>query len=361
MAGYDLAEGRYENRTLSDDEMWSAFSNLFSSRSKNSSSYKFGFLKAIMDNLYNVDENLSLTFDQLFETFTEVYWNLVLKHGIRQQPVSERSNGTYPIIGVGGVMTPADAKAMLEAHKKTGKKLTIGYQNRQTREMRHLKPMCEAGVFGDIYFGKAHAIRRRAVPTWGVFMNEEEQGGGPIIDIATHSLDLTLYLMNNYKPKMVVGTRYKKVEGADQGNPWGGWGPDENTTLEDAAFGFIVMENGATIVLESSWALNMLDVREATTLICGTKAGGDLYDGVRINGIRNNSQYILRPTLNPQGAAFYEGANTGDPASMEAAQWINAVVTDTDPCVLPEQAFTITRILEGIYESAKTGKPYYFD
>ena len=95
MAGYDLAEGRYENRTLSDDEMWSAFSNLFSSHSKNSSSYKFGFLKAIMDNLYNVDENLTLTFDQLFGTFTEIYWNLVLKHGIRQQPVMERSNGTY--------------------------------------------------------------------------------------------------------------------------------------------------------------------------------------------------------------------------------------------------------------------------
>ena len=95
MAGYDLTEGRYENRTLSDDEMWSAFSNLFSSHSKNSSSYKFGFLKSIMDNLYNVDQNLTLTFDQLFGTFTEVYWNLVLKHGIRQQPVSARTNGTY--------------------------------------------------------------------------------------------------------------------------------------------------------------------------------------------------------------------------------------------------------------------------
>ena len=52
---------------------------------------------------------------------------------------------------------------------------------------------------------------------------------------------------------------------------------------------------------------------------------------------------------------------SSSPASMEAAQWINAVITDTDPCVLPEQAFTVTRILEGIYESAKTGKPYYFD
>lgn len=62
MAGYDLAEGRYENRTLSDNDRWSAFSNLFSSHLKNSSSYKLGFLKAIMDNLYNVDENLTLTF-----------------------------------------------------------------------------------------------------------------------------------------------------------------------------------------------------------------------------------------------------------------------------------------------------------
>lgn len=95
MPGYDLTSGQYENRTLSEDEMWSAFSNLFSSHSKNSSSYKFGFLKAIMDNLYNVDQNLTLTFDQLFGTFTEVYWNLVLKYGIRQQPVSEHSSGTY--------------------------------------------------------------------------------------------------------------------------------------------------------------------------------------------------------------------------------------------------------------------------
>lgn len=95
MSACDLEEGLYANRTLSDDEMWSAFSNLFSSHSRNSSSYKFGFLKSIMDNLYNVDDKLVLTFDQLFGTFTEIYWNLVLKHGIRQQPVSARTKGTY--------------------------------------------------------------------------------------------------------------------------------------------------------------------------------------------------------------------------------------------------------------------------
>ena len=65
--------------------------------------------------------------------------------------------------------------------------------------------------------------------------------------------------------------------------------------------------------------------------------------------------------LNPQGAAFFDGVTSADPAVLEAAQWINAVITDTDPCVLPEQAFVVTRILEGIYESAKSGQPYYFD
>lgn len=85
-AGHDLKEGLYAERNVSEDELWSAFSYLFSNQSKNSTSYKFGFLKAIIDNLYNVNDELMLTFDQLFSKFAEAYWNLVLKYGIRQQP-----------------------------------------------------------------------------------------------------------------------------------------------------------------------------------------------------------------------------------------------------------------------------------
>ncbi len=66
MAGFDLNEGRYEERNVSEDELWSAFACVFSSKSRNDSSYKFGFLKAIIDNLYNVDENLKLNFNQIF-------------------------------------------------------------------------------------------------------------------------------------------------------------------------------------------------------------------------------------------------------------------------------------------------------
>jgi predicted dehydrogenase len=98
--------------------------------------------------------------------------------------------------------TAADAKRMIEAAKRTGKKLTIGYNNRFRTDSQHLKRVCENGELGEIYFAKAHAIRRRGVPTWGVFLDEEKQGGGPLIDIGTHALDLTLWMMNNLSVKM---------------------------------------------------------------------------------------------------------------------------------------------------------------
>ena len=255
----------------------------------------------------------------------------------------------------------AEAQKMLDAAARTGNKLTIGYQNRYRDDSLYLKDEAKAGVFGEIYYAKATAIRRRAVPNWGVFLNEYEQGGGPLIDIGTHALDLTLWMMDNYKPKYCVGTAYHKLNNdSDQGNTWGNWDPKE-FTVEDSAFGFIVMENGATIVLESSWALNSLDVREAQTTLCGTKAGADMVDGLRINGVHNGRQYVTKPSFSAGGVAFNDGVAGDDAATREARAWLSAVADGTPLTTLPEQAYTVTRILEGIYESAKTGKPYYFD
>lgn len=254
----------------------------------------------------------------------------------------------------------AEAKKMLDAAERTGKLLTIGYQNRQNLGARYLKEHALAGTFGDIYYARAVALRRRSVPTWGVFLDEKEQGGGPLIDIATHSLDLTLWIMNNYKPKYCLGTTYHKLNNqTNTANTWGDWDP-EKFTVEDCGFGFVVMENGATVSVESSWALNMLEAREATTMFCGTKAGGDLFDGARINGVDNGYKYITKPDLNGGGVDFYNDGSDRDPSLLEARQWIDAIVNSKKPCVLPEEAYCVTRILEGIYESSKTGTIYNF-
>lgn len=257
--------------------------------------------------------------------------------------------------------TYADAQAMLEAYKKSGKKLSIGYQNRSRGEAQYVHSCCENGELGDIYFAKAHAIRRRAVPTWGVFLNEEEQGGGPLIDIGTHALDLTLWCMDNYEVKSVKGSVYKKLgDQTNTANAWGDWDP-KKYTVEDSAFGFITMKNGATIFLESSWALNTLDVKEACCSLSGTKGGADFeYGKVRINYVKNNRQCVEEPNMNAGGVAFYDGAKMSE-SDVDARQWIDAILNDTDPLVKPEQAIVVTKILEAIYESAKTGKEVVFD
>ena len=255
----------------------------------------------------------------------------------------------------------AEAKKMVDAAKETGKVLTIGYQNRYRNDSLYMKRVCENGDLGEIYYGKALALRRRAVPTWGVFLNEYEQGGGPLIDIGTHALDLTLWMMDNYKPKMVVGTKFQKFrEQRETGNAWGDWDPKE-FTVEDSAFGFIVMEDGALVSLDSSWAINMLDAVEAQPVLCGTKAGIDMKDGVRINGVRYGKQYIERPDLSAGGVAFFEGAGGGKPEEIEQRIFYDAVIKGKEVCVKPEQAYVVTQILEAIYESAKTGKPVYLN
>src|SRR5699024_680738 len=119
-------------------------------------------------------------------------------------------------------------------------------------------------------------------------------------------------------------------------NAWGPWDPKE-FTVEDSAFGFITMENGATIVLESSWALNSLDVDEAKCSLSGTKAGADMKDGLRINGEEFGKLYTKEVELGAGGVAFYDGKTEND-VDMEARLWIESIINDTEPVVKPKEA-----------------------
>ncbi len=256
--------------------------------------------------------------------------------------------------------TAADAKRMVEVARETGKKLTIGYQHRQKASARYAKDYISGGELGEIYYANCYAIRRRGTPNWGVFLNEYEQGGGPIIDIATHSLDLTLYLMNNYEPAMVLGKTHKALNHPEAGNIWGDNGVS-TTPLEEAASAIIVMKNGATILLETSWALNTdSPIEEGSCRLCGTEAGLSIINNeLKINRILNNRPFDTTVALGAGGVAFYDGAEAPAPV-QEAQQWIDSVRNDTNPTVLPEQACVVSQILEAIYVSSKTGEAVRF-
>ena len=262
----------------------------------------------------------------------------------------------------------ADAKKMIEAWKKSGKQFTIGYQNRFRPEVQALKKACVNGELGEIYYAKAHALRRRAVPTWGVFPNKALQGGGPLIDIGTHALDLTLWMMDNYKPVSVTGSVFYKLghlASAAEGNAFGPWDP-ETYEVEDSAFGMIKMADGSAINLEASWALNVRESKEASTTLCGTLAGAEILSGMSYDKdeliINRGHNGVLMDEHMAGGGnvAYFEGA-TGEPGYEEAKQWLNAILNGTEPLVKPEQAYVVTQILEAIYRSAEIGKEVYLE
>jgi predicted dehydrogenase len=265
--------------------------------------------------------------------------------------------------------TSSDAKKMLDATRRTGKKLTIGYQNRFRKDTQTLYSACRAGDLGDIYFAKAHAVRRKGVPTWGVFPDKSKQGGGPLIDIGTHALDIALWTMDNYRPKQVLGSVFQKLKDNYEGNLFGPWDP-KTYEVEDSAFGLVKMENGATIFIEASWALNTLQTREGQVTLCGTKAGAELVgEGAAaptspVNGtgqvVFNTARYGELVDIKPLVISGPGPADWGgDPfrvGDAEAKTWLDAIVNNADPVVKPEQAFAVTQILEAIYRSAETGK-----
>ncbi len=266
--------------------------------------------------------------------------------------------------------TAAEAKAMLDTARQTGKLLTIGYNNRFREDTLFLKSLCERGELGEIYFAKALATRRRGVPTWGVFMDREKQGGGPLIDLATHALDLTLWLMQNYEPVSAFGATFDKLgKMGSQANSMGPW-DTAKFDVEDSAFGLVKFKNGATVMVEASWALNLVASGEAVTVLCGTKAGADMFppggpnvpDGenqdksgyhVRINGERDGKLYIQNYSLD---SASSEGDKEDDRGGFkQMLAWTAAIRGEAELAVKPEEAYVVSRILGAIYESASTG------
>ncbi|MBF7097473.1 hypothetical protein [Alkalibacter mobilis] len=84
MAGWNLSQGYYQKDYLTEDEIWTTLNSILSSKSHKTTSYKYCFLKSLLDNIFNVNEELILDFDKIFMKFTEVYWNLVAKHKLSQ-------------------------------------------------------------------------------------------------------------------------------------------------------------------------------------------------------------------------------------------------------------------------------------
>lgn len=263
------------------------------------------------------------------------------KHVFCEKPLATKTEHAFEIV---------------EAAKKAGVKLTLGHQRRFRSSVQYIKQMIENGDLGEIYYGKALDARRRGVPTWGVYMNKEANGGGILFDGAPHSLDLTMYLMNNFKPIAVKGVTYDKMRGETAGNPWGKWDP-EKSDVEDTGFALITMEGGATIYLEAAWLINMIGI-DNSCLVCGTKGGADLQGpngAARINTTVNDKMVTFCPEY-PDMPNTEPYIGEGQTSDAQMTDWMDSIINDHEPLVKGYEGIPVVQIIEAIYESARTGE-----
>jgi len=254
-------------------------------------------------------------------------------------------------------LSSEEAERVFEAVEKSGKKFMGAFPRRFTGETVVLKKMIDKGEFGEIYYAKTGYLRRRGIPGLGTwFTNKKLAGGGPMMDVGVHVLDMTLYLMGSPKPELIIGSTYNKFK--DKATD-GGWPPAETRMgdkstgtfdVEDLASGFVKLSNGATLIVEASWAGNS-DTGLKTSLF-GTKAGAQLPDPqdsskpVRIYSETNGILTDITPQI-PQIDSYQEEIN----------HFIECVRENKEPITKKEEIISVVKIIEGIYKSAETGKP----
>ncbi|MDO8683721.1 MAG: Gfo/Idh/MocA family oxidoreductase [Armatimonadota bacterium] len=235
-------------------------------------------------------------------------------------------------------MNATEAAEMVAAGKKAGKTLMMAFNNRFRADSQLLKKFIENGELGDIYYAKTGWIRRKGIPgCGGWFTTKEKAGGGPLIDIGVHVLDLTLWLMGNPRPVSVMGSAYNKF-GPAAAKERGG-----TFDVEDLAVGLIKLDNGATLFLEASWASHIAKEQIYTSLI-GTAGGADL-DPLRIYKDIHGVPTDVSPQFKPVSGH-----------EMEIKHFVQRLREGKEPMSTGQHGLDIMNILDAIYKSMETGK-----
>lgn len=249
-------------------------------------------------------------------------------------------------------MNAEQAEEMLKVSKETGKLLMIGFVKRFEDKTQLVKKLADNGEFGDIYYAKIGYTRRRGNPG-GWFSNRELSGGGPLIDLGVHVIDLVRYVMGKPKAVSAYGNTFNKIASRTDIVQTGDYkaasnqGEDINN-VEDAAVGVINFDNGATVTLETSWVQH---VKEGQTYLelYGSKAGISLEPKVEISGEKDGMMIDWAPVV-----SFNDDFQTI--FDREVAHYVDCIKNGTICRNPAEDGVEVMKILDAVYESAETKK-----
>ncbi len=247
----------------------------------------------------------------------------------------------------------AEAQAMKDAADKAGRLLTLGFVRRHGNDAAAARDLIQKDYLGEIYYAKATYLRRCGFPG-GWFGDKSRSGGGPLIDLGVHVIDLTRYVMGNPKPVSVFGATFDKI-GARDNIKTDGWVSETKVdkpifNVEDLAVAMIRFDNGALLSVETSFNLNVKKGSGDIELF-GSKAGLTF------------TPFELHGELNDRLADIAISGDNGFDFSRdfdrEIKNFVDAVEGKAELVATAEDGVELMKILDAVYRSAETGETVF--
>jgi predicted dehydrogenase len=246
-------------------------------------------------------------------------------------------------------ISSAKAKEIIDAQQRTGKTVMIAQQMRFTGLSRAVKALIDDGVLGRVYNIKTGWLRKKGIPGWGSWFTQMEMaGGGPLIDIGVHMLDLSLHLVGSPKPVSVFGTTYAEFGPHKRGTgTWGTPNWDGIYNVEDLATALIKLDNGATLSLDVSWAAHAADLTDEPFIhLMGTEAGVSIV-GNTATLVKHENNEVVKQAIEP--------LDSDNERELVARHFIASIHEGMMPISSVITGYTNNRILDAIYESSASG------
>ncbi|MBN1556601.1 MAG: Gfo/Idh/MocA family oxidoreductase [Lentisphaerae bacterium] len=242
-------------------------------------------------------------------------------------------------------MNARQARRMAETARSAGRRLMINFSYRFDPQSRALKREVDRGVLGDVYFGRTVWLRRQGVPERESFFLQSHSGGGPLIDLGVHRLDLALWLMGHPKPRWVMAGTYDHLARA--------WARKKGYRyeVEDLAVALIRFDNGATLEVESSWMSHIQEQELMHTRLLGTR-GGLVHRNV-------DGRYVFEGHIYTERRGKPVDIRPQPPARKTSAMqhFVSCILNGTPHTATGEEGLVVMQVLDALYRSAAEKRP----
>jgi predicted dehydrogenase len=264
-----------------------------------------------------------------------------------EQAIAALQAGKHVFLEKPMALNLAEADAILAAVKKSGRILQMGMSNRFRAGPQALKQVIDAGVCGHIYAGETFWYRRRGIPGFGGwFTTKAMSGGGALIDIGVHMIDLAMHLMSFPKPVAVSGTTFniwKELKQYNYTSMWGSPVPGGKKDVDDYAVAIVRFDQGQILNINVSWSLNV----EWMDPEMGVRIMGDK-GGVALHGMDKPHIYTEQYGMVVDTQPYTKST---DAFAEEMKQFDACICGEATPTATAEQGRTVQSILDAIYRS----------